>query len=323
MATNSKVNLNTRVESKTFKMKIRNIIRGNGEYFLMLAPAFILILIFSYIPMFGIIIAFKNINYESGIFMSPWAGLKNFEFLFKNPDVFIVVRNTLLYNIAFIILDIMVPVFFAIMLSLITNKYRAKFYQSLMFLPYFLSWIIVSYVGLALFDYNLGMVNNSILKPLGLESIRWYSTPQYWPYIIIITHMWKSIGYNTVIYLAAITSINKEMYEAAVIDGANKFKQTMHITIPSLAPIMIIILIMSTGKIFNANFGLFFNLPLNSSSLLSVTNVIDTFVYTALRINNDVGMSSAAGFLQSVIGFILVMSTNYIVSKIDSSKSLF
>jgi putative aldouronate transport system permease protein len=304
-------------------MKIRNIIRGNGEYFLMLAPAFILILIFSYIPMFGIIIAFKNINYESGIFMSPWAGLKNFEFLFKNPDVFIVVRNTLLYNIAFIILDIMVPVFFAIMLSLITNKYRAKFYQSLMFLPYFLSWIIVSYVGLALFDYNLGMVNNSILKPLGLESIRWYSTPQYWPYIIIITHMWKSIGYNTVIYLAAITSINKEMYEAAVIDGANKFKQTMHITIPSLAPIMIIILIMSTGKIFNANFGLFFNLPLNSSSLLSVTNVIDTFVYTALRINNDVGMSSAAGFLQSVIGFILVMSTNYIVSKIDSSKSLF
>ncbi|MGN0178006.1 MAG: ABC transporter permease [Monoglobaceae bacterium] len=297
--------------------------KKNFEYLIMVLPGFVQIILFNYLPLFGLVIAFKSIDYRKGIFGSPWVGLKNFEFLFKNPDVFVVVRNTLLYNLAFIVLGLVIPVLFAILLSQIRNKFLPKLYQSIMFLPHFLSWVIVSYVVLALLDYNMGMINNTIIKAFGGEAVKWYQTPKYWPFILIFVHTWKIAGYNSVMYLAAITGIDESLYEAASIDGANKFQQTMKITIPAIRPMMIILTILAIGKIFNADFGLFYNVPLNSGTLLPVTNVIDTFVYNALKTTGDIGMASAAGFLQSVLGFILVFTANRIVNKIDSSNALF
>ena len=297
-------------------------IRLNYEYILMILPGFIQIILFNYIPLAGLVIAFKNVDYAKGIFKSPWAGFKNFEFLFNNPDVLVVVRNTLLYNITFIIIGLILPVTFAILLSQIKNKLLPKVYQSVMFLPHFLSWVVVGYVVLAFLDYDLGMVNNSILEPLGMERIKWYQSPKYWPFILVFVNTWKITGYNSVMYLAAISGIDDTLYEAAAIDGAGKFRQIINITIPSLRPMMTILTILAVGKIFNADFGMFYNVPMESGVLLPATNVVDTFVYNALRVTGDIGMSSAAGFLQSVLGFTLVMITNYIVNKIDSSNAL-
>jgi len=297
--------------------------RENLEYILMVAPGFILTFIFSYIPMFGIIVAFKNIDYKKGIFGSPWNGFENFKFLFQFPDVKIIVRNTIGYNLVFIVLGIVVPVTFAIILSQIRNKLASKFYQTVMFLPYFLSWIIVSYIVYAFLAYDLGLVNKVILAPLGIDPVDWYGKPEYWPFIIILLHTWKTAGYSTVVYLAAITGIDHELYEAASIDGATKRQQTFCITIPSISTIIIIMLILAIGKILSADFGLFFNVPLEQGRLLPVTNVIDTFVFKALRINGDIAMSSAAGLLKSVIGFFLVMVTNKIVKRYDESKALY
>lgn len=297
-------------------------IRLNYEYILMILPGFIQIILFCYIPLAGLTIAFKSIDYSKGIFKSPWVGFKNFEFLFNNPDVFVVVRNTLLYNIAFIILGLILPVTFAILLSQIKNRFLPKMYQTVMFLPYFLSWVVVGYVVLAFLDFDLGMINSSILEPMGIEKIKWYQSPKYWPFILIFVNTWKITGYNCVMYLAAISGIDDTLYEAAAIDGAGKFRQTISITIPSLRPMMTILTILAVGKIFNADFGLFYNVPMESGMLLPVTNVVDTFVYNALKVTGDIGMSSAAGFLQSLLGFTLVMITNHIVKKIDSSNAL-
>ncbi len=305
------------------KIKPRKSLRENLEYIFMVMPGFIHILLFCYLPMFGLVIAFKNIDYAAGIFNSPWAGLKNFEFLFQNPDVFIVIRNTLGYNFVFIVLGLVIPVIFAMLLTQMRSSKLSKIYQSMMFLPHFLSWVIVSYIVFAFLDYNLGMVNESILRPLGLEPEKWYQSPQYWPWILVFLHVWKVTGYNTVMYVASIAGIDDQLYEAAAIDGASKFQQAIYVTLPSLSNIMIILTILAIGKIFNSDFGMFYNVPMGSGILLPVTNTVDTFVYNALKVSGDIGMSSAAGLIQSVIGFILVFVTNKIVSKIDDSKAMF
>ena len=309
--------------AKATKSKVKKTLRENIEYIFMAIPGFIHIILFCYLPMFGLIIAFKNINYADGIFNSPWAGLKNFEFLFRNPDVFIVMRNTLGYNLVFIVLGLVIPVLFAILLTQMRNPLLSKIYQSMMFLPHFLSWVIVSYIVFAFLDYNLGMINESILRPLGLEGTRWYQSPQYWPWILVFLHVWKVTGYNTVMYVASIAGIDEQLYEAAAIDGANKFQQAIYVTIPSLSNIMIILTILAVGKIFNSDFGMFYNVPMNSGILLPVTNTVDTFVYNALKVSGDIGMSSAAGLIQSIVGFVLVFVTNKIVSKIDDTKAMF
>jgi putative aldouronate transport system permease protein len=190
-------------------------------------------------------------------------------------------------------------------------------------MPYFFSWVVVGYFSFALFNGQYGFVNKSVLAPLGLEEVSWFTEPKYWPYIITSFQIWKSLGYNTVIYIAAIAGIDAELYEAACIDGAKKFKQAIHITLPSLAPIMVILTILAVGRIFNSDFGLFFQTTLNQGALYPATSVIDTYVYTALRVTGDTGMSSAAGLFQAVVGFALVLSTNIIVKKIDSGYSLF
>ena len=297
--------------------------KSNIEFLLMVLPGTLMALIFSYIPMFGICIAFKSIDYAKGIFGSPWVGLKNFRFLFQNPDVYIILRNTIGYNLIFIVVGVVVPVTIAIMLNQITNKRGAKLYQTIMILPHFISYVVVSYVVFAFFSYNLGLLNTSLLPKLGLEPINWYSKVEWWPFIIVFIYTWKGFGYGAVVYLASIAGIDASLYEAAAIDGATRRQQTWYIIIPELSNIIIIMTILAIGRIMSSDFGLFYNVPMENGKLFPATNVISTFVYRALKLNGDVGMSSAAGFLQSVVGFILVVTTNAIVKRYDESKSLF
>lgn len=301
--------------------------KANRELLLLAAPGAIWFLIFAYIPMFGVIIAFKNFRVTGSGFIkslmdSEWVGLRNFQFLFKSADVWIITRNTVLYNLVFIVLGIVIPVCMAIMLNELLNKKMAKFYQSAMFLPYFLSWVVVSYCLFAFLSVDKGYINH-LLSLLGHKGIDWYTETKYWPWIIILMSQWKGIGYGTVVYLASIAGIDKTYYEAAMIDGATKWQQIKFITIPLLRPVITILFILSVGKIFNADFGLFYQLPKNSGPLYPVTNVIDTYVYRGLISLGEIGMSSAAALYQSVVGFILIMLSNYIVKKIDNENSLF
>ncbi len=299
----------------------------NKELLLLAIPGALWFLIFSYLPMFGVVIAFKNFRVSSkgfihSLFTSKWVGFKNFEFLFKTNDAWIITRNTVLYNAVFIVLGIVIPVCLAIAINELLNKRMAKIYQSAMFLPYFLSWVVVSYCLFAFLSGDKGYINN-LLHMMGKEGVSWYSESKYWPYILIFMSQWKGVGYGTVVYLASVTGIDKTYYEAAMIDGATKWQQIRYITLPLLKPVIIILFILSVGKIFNADFGLFYQLPKNSGALYPVTNVIDTYVYRGLTSMGEIGMSAAAGLYQSVVGFILIMVSNHIVKKIDSENALF
>lgn len=294
---------------------------------LMVLPATLWFIIFKYLPMFGLIISFKEYRVSrdgvwASIVNSEWVGLENFKFLFSTDDAYIITRNTVLYNFTFIILGLIFAVAMAIILSEIANKRLAKFYQTGMFLPHFLSWVIVGYFVFSFLSYDKGMLNQ-IFGFFGIESMQWYNDPTYWPIIIVFVALWKAIGYNSVIYLAAITGIDRSLYEAAMIDGANKWQQVRHITIPMLIPLMIILTLLAVGNIFYADFGLFYQVPRDSGTLYSVTNVIDTYVYRGLKVTGEIGMSTAAGLYQSVVGFILVITSNYIVRKINSDNALF
>lgn len=297
-------------------------LRKKWALFVMALPGLLLLIAFNYLPMFGTILAFKSFNYSKGIIKSPWSGFKNFEYLFKTNAAFEITRNTILYNVTFILLGIVLSVAFAIMLSEITNRVSAKIYQTVFIMPHFLSWVVVSFVFFSLLSVDKGMIN-SILVKAGTEPISWYSEPKYWPFIIVLVHLWKAVGYSSVVYLAAIAGIPQEFYEAALIDGATKMQQIKNITIPFLKPIIIILFILSVGKIFYADFGLFYQVPRNSGQLYSVTNVIDTYVFNGLQNVGDVGMSAAAAFYQSIVGFILVLASNLIVRKIDKEYALF
>ncbi|HIW34073.1 MAG TPA: ABC transporter permease subunit [Candidatus Paenibacillus intestinavium] len=289
----------------------------------MMLPAILILLLNNYIPMFGIIIAFKNINYVDGILGSPWSKFENFKYLFMTKDALIITRNTLLYNSSFIVLNLVFPLTFAILLNEIKNRFLAKFYQTVMFLPYFLSMVVISYLAYAFLSDTNGYINNSLLPMLDIEAIKWYFTKDFWPYILSMVNTWKNMGYYTVIYMAAIIGIDEEYYEAATIDGASKFKQIFTITIPLLTPIITIMTLLQVGRIFNADFGLFFQVPRESGVLFPVTNVIDTYVYRTFLTVGDIGLSSAAGLVQSVVGFSLVFLSNWIVRKIDSDNALF
>lgn len=303
---------------KQFKM--------NKELLLLAMPGTIWFLIFSYLPMFGVVIAFKRFRISGGfiksLIKSDWVGFDNFKFLFKSSDAWVITRNTVAYNFIFIVLGIVIPVCIALALNELLNKKWAKFYQSAMFLPYFLSWVVVSYCLYAFLSPEQGYIN-SILSQYGKEGVSWYMEPKFWPYIIVMMSLWKGIGYNTVIYLASICGIDKTYYEAAMIDGATKWQQIKYITIPLLKPVITILFILAIGKIFNADFGLFYQLPMNSGPLYPATNVIDTYVYRALMTMGEIGMSSAAALYQSVIGLILILTSNKIVTKIDSDNALF
>lgn len=301
-------------------------LKENKEFLFLTLPGTIWFLIFAYLPMFGIIIAFKNWKIIGGfiesLIKSEWVGFDNFKFLFNSSDAWLITRNTVLYNIVFIILGIVLPVTFAILLKELLNKRLSKFYQSSMFLPYFLSWVVVSYCLFAFLSPEKGYING-IITSLGGDKISWYTESKYWIFILIFMSQWKGVGYGTVIYLASICGIDKSYYEAAMIDGASKWQQIKYITIPSLKPVLIIMFITAVGGMFRADFGLFYQLPKNSGALYSVTNVIDTYVYRGLTNLGNIGMSSAAALYQSFVGLILILVTNGIVRKVDNENAFF
>lgn len=312
-------------EKLTMKDRMKRF-RNNKELLLLTIPGAIWFLVFAYLPMFGVIVAFKRWRIHGGFFESlmnsKWVGFDNFKFLFQSSDAWLITKNTVLYNIVFIILGIVLPVTLAILLNELLNKKLAKFYQSSMFLPYFLSWVVVSYCLYAFLSPEKGYVNG-ILQSMGGKGISWYTEPKYWPFIIIFMSQWKAVGYGTVVYLASICGIDKSYYEAAMIDGASKFQQIKYITVPLLKPVMIIMFITSIGGMFRGDLGLFYQLPKDSGALYPVTNVIDTYVYRGLMNLGDIGMSSAASLYQSFVGLILIVTSNAIVIKVDEENAFF
>ena len=291
--------------------------------YLMMVPGALYLLINNYIPMFGLVIAFKQVDFQKGIFESPWIGFQNFQFLFQTKDAFVITRNTLLYNIAFIILNTVIGIVFAIFICDITWKAGKKVYQSAILFPYLMSWVIVGYIIYAIFSMQYGIANKSILPAFGMDPLMWYNDPKYWPAILIITNTWKGIGYGCLIYISSINGIEASYFEAAELDGANKFQQIWHITLPEILPSVITLTLLSIGRIFYSDFGLFYQVPRDSGLLYSTTNTIDTYVYRGLMKLGNVGMASAAGFYQSVVGFILVLLSNWVVRKISPDNALF
>jgi len=289
----------------------------------MMIPGLIYLLINNYLPMFGLVIAFKKVNFRLGIFKSPWVGFENFRYLFLTPDAFVITRNTILYNLVFIAANAVVGILIALMLNEVRSRFAKSVYQNLILLPHLISMVIVSYLVYAFLSMDTGMINRSILRVFGKEPVLWYQAKQHWPYILVFVQTWKGFGFGAVIYLSSIVGISRDYYEAAYLDGAGKFKQIWHITLPLIRPTIVILTLLAVGRMFYSDFGLFYQVPLNQGMLYDVTNVIDTYVYRSLLVLGDLGMSSAAGFYQSIVGFICILAANMAVRKIETSSSLF
>ena len=305
------------------KGKKKNVLKESWPLYLMMLPALLYLLINNYIPMAGMVIAFKKLNFAKGIWASPWAGLKNFKFLFASKDAWIITRNTLLYNVAFILVNMVVGIAIAILITEVRNTKLKKVYQSAILLPFLMSMVILSYIVYALLSAENGLVNNSILPLFHIDPIQWYQKPKYWPAVLIIANCWKGVGYGCLIYIASLIGIDPSFYEAARLDGASKWQEITKITLPSLVPTIITLLLLSIGRIFYSDFGLFYQVPMNSGVLFPTTNVIDTYVYRALIEQGNISMSSAAGVYQSLVGFCVVMLSNWIVRKVDKDQALF
>lgn len=291
--------------------------------YLMMVPGLAYLIINNYIPMAGLVIAFKNINFADGIWNSPWAGLANFKYLFATKDAWIITRNTILYNAAFIAVNMVMGILIAILICDLRNKLAKKVYQSVVLFPFLMSYVIVSYIVYAMLSTENGMMNKSVLPLLGLEPINWYASPQYWPFILIFVNFWKSVGYGCLIYIASINGIDPALYEAAELDGASKWQQIRNVTLPSIKSSVVTLLLLNVGRIFFSDFSLFYQVPQNSGLIYSTTNTIDTYVYRALLQFGNLGQSAAAGFYQSIVGFLLVLTANLIVRKVSREDALF
>jgi len=290
-------------------------------YFMML-PAMAYLLINNYLPMSGLVLAFKKYRARDGIWGSEWVGFKNFSFLLKNKELPILFRNTIGYNICFIIVNMVLGVILAILITEIRNQKFRKFAQSSILFPFVVSIIIVSYMVRGFLDPEAGLMNH-ILEAMGRDPVSWYDVSKYWPGILIFVNTWKSVGYGCILYISAILGIDASLFESASLDGANKFQKIWYITLPFLKPTVITVALLSIGKIFNSDFGLFYQVPQGSGLITNVTQTVDTFVYKALTTHSDIGMSAAASFFQSVIGFLLVMIFNAITNKISKENALF
>lgn len=290
--------------------------------YVMMIPGLAYLIINNYMPMPGLVIAFKNYSAKKGIYGSPWCGLANFKYLFVTEDAWIITRNTILYNLAFIVINTILSIAVAIILSELNSRFK-KFYQSAILLPHLLSTVIIAYLVYGFLCVDTGFVNSSILSALGKEPIMWYSETKYWPFILIFVSAWKSVGYSCIVYLATILGFDRAYYEAATIDGCSKWQQITKITIPMLKPTIIMLTLMSVGRIFYSDFGLFYQVPMNSGLLFPVTQTIDTYVFRSLITLGNVSMSSAAGVYQSLVGFILVLGANLAVRKLDPESALF
>lgn len=298
----------------------------NRQLTVMALPGFVWFVIFAYLPLVGIVIAFKDYrifgDFFDNLFNSKWVGFENFQFLFSTNDAAEMIRNTIGYNAIFIVLNILIPLILAIMLGSLLNKRTSKVYQTLMFFPYFLSWVIIDYFVYAFLSQDKGLVN-SMLAGMGGGKISWYSETSAWPWLLVYINVWKGLGYNIVIYLAAIIGIDRTYYEAASLDGATKFQQARLITIPMLRGLIAILLLMGVGRIFNSDIGLFYNVPRDSAALYSVTQTIDTYVYHVFRVMGNIKLSSAAAAFQSIIGLVVIVICNFIIRAVDRDSALF
>lgn len=306
------------------KMKTRNKAKWSKwlPIFVMGLPGFLYLFINNYMPLYGLLIAFKKYNYRLGISGSEWAGLENFKFLFSTKDAWTITRNTILYNSVFIILDCVICVTLAIFLNEVRKKVTKKFYQTVILLPYLMSMVVVSYLTYAFIGDRTGMING-VLNTFGLQNIQFYATQKYWPFILTFVRTWRTVGYGTIIYLSTIVGFGDTYYEAAEIDGATKWQQIKSITIPLLKPTIIMLTTLSVGNIFRSDFGLFYQVPRNQGLLYGVTDTIDTYVFRALIKNGNIGLSSAAAFYQSIVCFITIMIFNALVRKMSEEDALF
>ncbi len=305
-------------------------IKMNGSLFFLLLPGFVLVFLLNYMPMAGILLAFKKYqfidkNFFINLFKLEWVGLDNFWIFFNDPYFASALKNTILYNIVFLITGTIMSLIIAIVIDEMTNKSMAKLYHSCMILPYFLSWVVFSYVVFAFLGQEYGYINNSILAPLGLKGIAWYEEPKYWPVILLIVNTIRNAAYGSILYLSAIVGIDPEYYELARIYGANKWQQITRITLPLISNVVIILVILNVGNILSADFGMFYNVPLHVSVLRHKTYIIDVYIYDLLKLStgNMIGKSTAAGLFKSVFGMIIVLLSNLIVRRVDKEKALF
>ncbi|MFW5836217.1 MAG: ABC transporter permease [bacterium] len=302
----------------------RRRFKRNLSLFVLTLPAVLIVFAFKYLPMGGLVMAFKDYKPMMGIFASPWNGLENFMFFFRSSLIWLVTRNTLLYNLAFIVLTPIISVTFAIMMYEIAKRFYIKVYQTVLFLPFFLSWVVVSIMLYAFLNTQSGLLNRLLGELFGMEAIRWYTRPELWPFIIVFMQLWKTVGYSTVIYYAGLMGIDPSLYEAAEIDGAGRWQRTLRITLPMLSQLIVILAILGIGRIFFSDFGLFYQLPLQSGPLLPTTDVINYFTYRALVEIRDYGMAAAVGLYQSVMGLVLVVATNILARRLsDGEQGLF
>ena len=308
------------MEKKTNKKRIRLL--NYLPFYIMVLPGTLYLIINNYIPMFGIVMAFKKLNFAQGILGSPWCGLDNFRFLFTSKDAGIITRNTILYNVAFFLVGTVLSIIFAILINEIRSVTAKKLYQTLILLPFLMSWVVVSYLVFCFLSGENGMINTLLLK-MGKETIAWYQETKYWPFILIFCNAWKGVGYSMIIYLSSIVGISQDYYEAAKIDGAGKLKQIRYITLPLLRPTVITMFILSVGQIFRSDFGLFYQIPRNSGVLYNVTRTLDVYIYQMLMQNSDYSMSTAASFYQAIVGFVLIVAANAVVRKVDRNSSIF
>lgn len=316
-------------QAKPVELKKSKWTKDDTELSLLALPTTVWYILFCYLPMFGIILSFKDFrlmqgeSFLSNLLKCEWVGFKNFEYFFSLPDFPMILRNTLAYNFVFIILDIVLPVGLAIIISNIYSKRKSKVYQTLMFMPHFMSWVVVSYFVYAFLITDKGLLN-AVIRFFGGDNVNWYFTPKYWPWILIIMHIWKTIGYKMVVYLASITGIDSSLYEAAVLDGASKFQQARYITIPSLRPIIIMMFILAIGGIFSSDFGLFYQVSRGANQPLTpIVSTFDVKTYQMLNSQNvTLGQTSAASMFQAVVGCITILSANAVVRHFDRSSAL-
>ena len=313
------------IGARTEKRAFKDTVKKHSALYVMLIPGIIYLILFNYLPMFGMILSFKKINFRDGILGSQWCGLDNFKYALSAPSLFMALKNTVLYNIVFLFIGMALSILLAIMLDLLWGKFSKKVYQTVMIMPHFLSWVIVSYLVFGFLGIESGIMNNAVLPFLGMDKINWYMESKYWPAILIIVYFWKSWGYSSIIYTSALSGVDMQLYEAADIDGATVPQKLWNITLPAIKPIISMMIILKVGAILSTDMGLFYQIPLNTPQLYNTTNVISTYTYNLMTGSgaNTLGMASATSMLNSLVGFVLIIISNKIVKKLDSDGGIF
>lgn len=313
------------IKAKSEKRSLIDSIKKRSPLYVMLIPGVLYLIMFNYLPMFGMILSFKKINFRDGILGSAWCGLDNFRYALSSPSLLTALKNTVLYNIVFLFIGMAMSILLAIMLDLLWGKLSKKVYQTIMIMPYFLSWVIVSYLVFGFLSMESGVVNNTILPIFGMDKVNWYMESKYWPAILIIVYFWKNWGYSSILYTSALSGVDVQLYEAADIDGASVPQKLWNITLPAIKPIISMMLILKVGSILTTDMGLFYQIPLNTPQLYNTTNVISTYTYNLMTGSgaNTLGMASATSMLNSLVGFVLIIISNSIVKKLDSDGAIF